>query len=95
MKKILMLAAAALLLGCGPESDVKVGVALPNIRVAETRFTVTRELIIEDDIAYGGQRAVYTFVDKKTGKEYIGLSGVGIVETGSHSTGKSSVQDER
>ena len=95
MKKILMLAAVAMLLGCNPESDVKVNVPLHNVYRPDDRFIVTRELTIEDDIAYGGQRAVYTFVDKKTGKEYIGLSGVGIVETGSHTTGKSSVQDER
>jgi hypothetical protein len=38
---------------------------------------------------------IYRIVDSKTGKEYIGISGVGISENGSHSSGKSSMSDER
>ena len=97
MKKILMFAVVALLFGCGQKSDVDVKVSVPlhNVYRPDDRFIVTRELIIEDDIAYGSRRAVYTLVDKKTGKEYVGLSGVGIAETGTQFTGKSAVQVER
>lgn len=59
------------------------------------RFTVTRVATFGDGLAYGGVRGVYTIADTKTGREYVGVSGVGISEVGSHSAGKASVQDER
>lgn len=63
------------------------------------RFTVTRIAVIEDNLAYSNRRGLYQIIDTETGKEYIGLSGVGISELGSHSVhvGKTTTQspDER
>jgi hypothetical protein len=59
------------------------------------RFTVTRVDVFKDSIAYGDRRGVYVITDNKTGKEYVGVSGVGISETGLHRSGKTDVADER
>lgn len=63
------------------------------------RFNVTRVGVFRDDLAYNDRRGVYVIVDTKTGREFVGVSGVGISELGSHSqpAGKTSttVQDER
>jgi hypothetical protein len=56
---------------------------------------VTKIGVINDSTAYGSERAVYRITDSKTGKEFIGISGVGISETGTHRTGKAHHQDER
>lgn len=61
----------------------------------EDRIVVKRIAVIPDDIAYSDYRGVYLITDKKTGKEYIGLSGVGISESGTHQSGKASISDER
>lgn len=54
------------------------------------RIIVNRISVIQDSLAYGDKRGVYVIIDTKTGKEYIGVSGVGITEAGSHtvSSGK-------
>lgn len=63
------------------------------------RFQVDRVAIFEDRLAYEDKRGIYIIRDVQTGKEYVGVSGVGISEIGSHlrSSGKHShtVQDER
>lgn len=59
------------------------------------RFTVTRVATFGDGLAYGGVRGVYTITDTTTGRQYVGVSGVGISELGSHQAGKATVQDER
>lgn len=63
------------------------------------RIQVTRIGVFEDNIAYSDRRGIYIINDSKTGREFIGISGVGIAETGSHyvSTGKSGYMqpDER
>ena len=56
------------------------GVLSPDTR----RVTVSRVGIFSDDLAYGNRRGVYIIVDNETGREYIGVSGVGISETGRH-----------
>ena len=65
----------------------------------DDRVQVRRLSVIEDTIAYGDRRGVYLITDTKTGREYIGVSGVGITETGSHDeySGKyhHQVEDER
>lgn len=50
---------------------------------------------IRDPIAYNSVRGVYIITDTKTGIEYIGVSGIGISEIGSHANGKSRRMDER
>lgn len=59
------------------------------------RFSVECAGILDDPIAYGNRRGIYVIKDRNTGKEYIGLSGVGISEVGSHMAGKTRVSDER
>lgn len=59
------------------------------------RFTIVQSDVFRDSLAYGSLRGVYIIIDNKTGKEFVGVSGVGIAETGSHSTGKTSASDER
>lgn len=59
------------------------------------RVKVVRINRFYDVIAYNGERGIYLITDEKTGKEFIGISGIGITEVGSHSSGKSTVRDER
>ena len=60
------------------------------------RINVSRIGTFRDGLAYESKRGIYIIKDNQTGKEYIGISGVGISETGSHRTGKSYVTtDER
>lgn len=61
----------------------------------DSRVSVIRVGVVDDDLAYGGSRGVYVITDAKTGIEYIGVSGVGIAVSGSHLSGKTTVQDER
>lgn len=48
-----------------------------------------------DTLAYNEIRGIYRITDNKTGKEYLGISGIGISEVGSHGNGKQTIQDER
>ncbi len=59
------------------------------------RISITRISVFKDETAYDRQRGIYIIHDNKTGKEFVGISGVGIAETGSHQSGKTSVSDER
>lgn len=60
------------------------------------RVSVRKLTEFSDGLAYNDKRGIYLITDKQTGKEYIGVSGVGITETGSHGCGKSCTrQDER
>ena len=59
------------------------------------RFEVTRENVFRDDLAYENKRGIYIILDKETGKEYIGVIGIGISELGSHQVDKTRVKDER
>ena len=60
------------------------------------RIQVTRIGVFADTLAYHDLRGVYLIKDTKTGAEYIGISGVGIQETGSHNCGKNCTsEDER
>lgn len=67
----------------------------PDHAVEGNRFEVRFVQKVRDSIAYHGERGVYVIIDRETGKEYVGLSGVGISETGRHQVGKSMVSDER
>ena len=59
------------------------------------RISVTRISVFKDDMAYNRQRGIYIIRDNETGKGFVGISGVGMAETGSHQSGKTSVSDER
>jgi hypothetical protein len=93
MRRLLLVLALGLtVVGCKP-SDRPENANL-NI-VSSTRFEVTVVGTFRDDLAYNSYRSIYSIRDNKTGVEYIGISGVGISEVGSHSTGRTSAQDER
>lgn len=78
------------LVACSPSPTMTLQLLQTNNRVSIERIGV-----IEDNLAYNNRRGIYIITDKKTGKEFIGVSGVGISETAGHSTGKTSVRDER
>ena len=59
------------------------------------RFAVTRVGVFHDPIAYDSVRGIYVIRDSQTGREYVGISGIGIAETGSHRAGKTTVEDEQ
>ncbi len=61
----------------------------------QNRISVVRIDIIKDRLAYNGERGVYLITDLKTGKEYIGISGVGIAETSEYRSGKNLHFEER
>jgi hypothetical protein len=77
------------------ESSKQRKIAQPVQLSNESRFSVARIGVVDDDLAYGGQRGVYLIKDSETGAEYFGVSGVGISETGSHTrmVGKTTVTD--
>ena len=102
MRKALIGAASVLtvgLAGCGPDPDMPMrqqSAAANAVALQEQqRIQVTRIGVFRDDLAYNSRRGVYAITDAKTGKEYIGISGIGIQETGSHNACKSYVSDER
>ena len=68
--------------------------ALP-VTAAQPRIVVERIDVVADSLAYGGTRGVYIIRDTQNGREFIGVSGVGISETGQHQSGKTQVRDER
>ena len=102
MRKALIGAASVLtvgLAGCGPDPDMPMrqqSAAANAVALQEQqRIQVTRIGVFLDDLAYNSRRGVYAITDTKTGKQYIGISGIGIQEVGSHIVGKASVSDER
>jgi hypothetical protein len=102
-KALSICAALVLLSGCGPDPDMPMREQKNNadrVDVSENaRIEVTRIGVFRDNLAYDDRRGVYLIVDKQTGQEFIGVSGVGISATGSHSQscGKTQcqVEDER
>lgn len=94
----LMLAAIAVS-GCGGADSTPVIKVQPAGAVRETQPDARVEVEVvgafADAYAYNGRRTVYVVRDKKTGKEFVGVSGVGIAETGIHSSGKTAITDER
>lgn len=96
----LALLSFVLLAGC-TQSDTPMQTVSPMVTVEDGphvpayRVTITRIGVFDDSIAYAGQRGIYIITDHKTGKEFIGISGIGISETGEHKDGKTTHQDER
>ena len=75
------------LLGCSPKPDTYLKISTPpgSGLQSSPRYSVERVGLFADTLAYHGQRGIYIIKDKDTGKEYIGVSGIGISEAGSHS----------
>jgi hypothetical protein len=86
MFKLMMCVVCLSLVGCLPTTDTNLEIVSPPA-VDEGRVKITRIGIFEDSTAYGNRRCIYLIKDTKAGKEYIGISGVGISQTGSHSSG--------
>lgn len=97
MRRLAALLLALPLAACGIEPDKKVRDGDP-IEVRATdgwmydrrakaveRFRVTRVGVFTDDLAYGDRRGIYLIVDTTTGREFVGVSGIGISDVGSHS----------
>lgn len=87
--EIKLLAAVSLLLmaGCdnGPEpAKSEMGLA-SQLSAGADRITVTKLSEFRDGLAYNDWRGVYLVKDKQTGQEWVGISGIGISEVGSHS----------
>lgn len=75
--------AALLLAGCDGEAMLQQTANAETMPAAPAkRVQVVRVGVLVDDIAFDGKRGVYVITDTKTGKEYIGVSGVGISEVG-------------
>jgi hypothetical protein len=104
--KLLALALAISAAACTPTADeVSSKKAEPVQQQGETRqswampsdgrFKLARVQDFQDNAAYNNYRSVYLLIDTETGKEFVGISGVGISELGSHRSGKTSATDER
>lgn len=83
----------------GPEPAKSTMAVSSQLSSDADRIKVTKMSEFRDALAYDSWRGVYLIQDKQTGKEYIGISGIGISEVGSHTQliGKvqQSVRDER
>lgn len=101
MRFLLLLSIVVLAAACDSvEPDMEMGVQSepPNPNAAESlkRFKITRVGVFKDDLAYGGKRGVYQIRDVHTGKEWVGVSGVGISQLGCHDDGNDGTDtDER
>ena len=58
------------------------------------RFSISCVAEFADKLAYHDKRGIYVIKDKRTGKEYIGVSGIGISELGKHGS-DDDIPDER
>lgn len=98
MKRIGVMIGLLLLSGCLPDPTMSMhSVAIPeqNISQLPQRFKVEQVGIFKDELAYDNRRGIYIITDTKTGKEFFGVSGIGISELDSYSTGKATVEAER
>lgn len=84
-----------ILSACSPDATIEMKKGEGPKAEKTSNYSVTRVAIFEDELAYNNRRGIYEIVDLNTGKKYLGVSGIGICEIGSHSVGKSSVEDER
>jgi hypothetical protein len=84
-----------ILLGCGESQRDMQQTPGETVTSPVARVEIHKIGTFTDKLAYEGGRGIYTIVDKKTGTEFIGISGIGISETGVHNVGKSTVSDER
>ena len=97
--KPLVATMAIALTGCGPQGPAQQSTHLKETPYSAegSRFDVRLEAKFVDVLAYSSYRGIYVITDRKTGREYVGISGVGITEIGAHDTdGKGSkAEDER
>lgn len=79
----------------GNQVTVPIEKEITTIKIQKQRFDLKKVQTFEDYDAYGRVRNIYILVDNDSGKEYIGISGIGIVEQGQHIFSKNTVRDER
>ncbi len=92
--KSTILIISVFLYGCSPKPDTVMVVTTP--LATSARITVNRIGVVEDTLAYDSRRGIYIITDTKTKQEWVGVSGIGISELGSHRAGKNAViSDER
>ena len=88
-----------MLSACAPEPTIPMQTeAVPQATFErQSRFSVERVGVFADDLAYGSRRGIYIITDTKTGQQFVGVSGVGISEIGSHynPSTKTTIRDER
>lgn len=87
--------AALLLAACTPRPTQPLHVEPQVVPTQIERFRIERVGVFNDSIAYLGVRGVYVITDTRTGREFVGVSGIGISENGSHLVGKVTIGDER
>lgn len=97
--KLSILLFAVLITGCDfpqppPEKWVPLADPVP-LETGGHRINVTFIGKFVDDLAYDNVRGIYIIKDNDTGKEFVGISGIGISELGSHASGKDRIKDER
>lgn len=98
MQRLIIAAAAVVVLaGCDEQSKQPLQDMAIYSGQVRPQDRVQVELIgqFRDDLAYYSKRGIYVITDRKTGAEYIGISGVGITEVSSHPAGKTIISDER
>jgi hypothetical protein len=95
--RYLILASTLILAACVPEANIQMREQRTGeMQISDnTRFSVTRVGVFTDDLAYNNRRGIYVITDRKTGAEYLGVSGIGVSELGSHLVGKIHSEDER
>ena len=93
MKTLTSLFATLLISSCVRE--VPNGTRMEDTHAQSGRFDVQRVSQFRDDLAYDKWRGIYIIKDSKTGKEFVGISGIGISELGRHQAGEIAVSDER
>lgn len=97
--KTIAIICLALLAACTPKVEVDTPLTAIPRGIAEIkpqgRFKVERIGVFADGLAYDGKRGIYVITDTTTGQEFVGISGIGISELGSHQAGKARVSDER
>ena len=100
----IMIVMAMIHLGCDVDENTKMAMNAPVVEVGSPemvvqtqteRFRVMKVQMFRDPDAYNGIRCVYVITDTVTKREYLGVSGVGISDLGSHMVGKTTSTDER
>lgn len=91
-KAAIIAAALAAVAGCDGQDQ---GRSVNDGSTAQAgRVTIKKLGTFSDTSAYSNWRSVYLVTDTETGQEFIGVSGIGIAETGSHGCGKSRCSHE-
>jgi hypothetical protein len=95
----LAIALVLALSACEPTAQAKMkSTAIVTPTESSGRYTMVLVEKFDDGLAYNGTRGLYVITDTETGREWIGVSGIGISELGSHTNGgkhKHTVEDER